>query len=106
MKGTVFTGSVVTARFTADEENSGSSQVFMTHGQSGDEPLVDSETVVPGATSRVLELQAQSLGFIRILVDMNAASDRGRLTVAVDGQVRPNSDEDIQGTDTWVFSVM
>lgn len=106
MKGTVFIGSVVTAEFIADEENSGSCHLIMTHGRSGAEPLIDRDTVAPGARSRVVELRAQSRGFIRILVNMSTNRDKGRLTVAVDGRVPPNSDEDIRGTDTWVYSVM
>jgi len=97
-KGTIRVGTAVEARLTLDATASATALLFIGFGSSAG-GRSDSVAVAPGGSGTV-RVTATERGILRVLVDLSADSDAGRLLV------RPATPEEaIRGDTAWGYVV-
>ena len=103
-KGTIPKGSRVEAELAVDQGASGSALLSIAFVDNAGGQGAESRTVAGGAADTVeVQTNPGPTGILRVVVDFGSESDRGHLTVQVDGEVR--NDESIAGDTTWSYSL-
>ncbi len=97
-KGTIKVGTLVEAKLSLDSKASAPALLFVGFGSSAGGSS-DSAAVSPGGSATV-RMTPKQPGILRVLVDMSAESDNGRLAA------RPVTPEEaIRGDTTWGYVV-
>ncbi len=107
-KGDIHADSVVTATFTANAGNAGSTSDAITFARIGGNAESDFVMVAPAGSDEVsmtLDLQGCRRGIFTVWIDMANETDSGQLVVSSNGLTLPGSDSIIFGDITWVYSV-
>src|SRR5512145_2606665 len=99
-KGIISTGSTVETRFSSDTSNSGSASLLI--GLTSAIPDAKHAVVAVGGSAK-LELQVNTLGMLRVFVDVAGDQDSGRLEVKANGGLHDR--ETVTGDTTWTYSV-
>lgn len=102
-KGDIDAGKI-TATWKADAANADSDLLRINYSPiGGTKPATDHEAVAPGGSGTV-EVKAPKDGVLEVWIDLGPASDKGHLTVAVDGTTVDA--EAVEGSVVWTYTVV
>jgi hypothetical protein len=101
-KGSIPAGTV-TAEFDSDASNADADLLIAMYSSvPAGQKHVDEAATAPGGQASV-SVEAGGRGVLEVWVAIGAATDRGRLRVFADGQLR--DEDDIEGSVRWVYAV-